>query len=194
MREFASATRDYYLGLAERAAAGSMTARQTAWLTRLDVETANLRVALDFCFTAPGGASAGLRMMRRLLPYWLMTGQFTEGRRWHDLAFAVAPQSRDDAWAVFGAGVLAVQQGDFATGGPLLTRATSLAAARGDDDLPAHVTDARGMLGKFYSGDLTAAQAEFEAAVAIDERAGLQPDGAGHLQQARLGVPADVRA
>jgi non-specific serine/threonine protein kinase len=110
-------------------------------------------------------------MMRRLLPYWLMTGQFTEGRRWHDLAFAVAPQSRDDAWAVFGACVLAVQQGDFAAGGPLLTRATSLADAKGDDDLAAHVTDARGMLA-FYSGDLTAAQAEFEAALAVDERAG----------------------
>jgi non-specific serine/threonine protein kinase len=163
--------RDYYLGLAERAAAGSMTAGQTAWLTRLAVETANLRVALDFSFAAHGGVPTGLRMMRRLLPYWLMTGQFTEGRRWHDLAFAVAPQSRDDAWAVFGACVLAVQQGDFATGGPLLTRATSLAEARGDDDLAAHVTDARGMLA-FYSGDLAAAQAEFEAALAVDERAG----------------------
>jgi non-specific serine/threonine protein kinase len=168
--------RDYYLGLAERAASGSMTAGQTAWLATLGAETANLRVALGFSFAtrpseAPGGAGAGLRMMRRLLPYWLMTGQFTEGRRWHDLAFAVAPQSRDDAWAVFGAGVLAVQQGDFATGGPLLTRATSLAAARADDDLPAHVTDARGMLA-FYSGDLATAQAEFEAALAIDERAG----------------------
>ena len=162
--------RDYYLGLAERAAAGSMTAGQAAWLTRLGLETANLRVALDFSFTQ-GGVPAGLRMMRRLLPYWLMTGQFTEGRRWHDLAFAVAPQSRDDAWAVFGAGVLAVQQGDFATGGPLLTRATSLAEARGDDDLAAHVTDARGMLA-FYSGDLTTAQAEFEAALAVDEGAG----------------------
>ena len=32
--------RDYYLGLAERAAAGSMTAGQTAWLTRLGAETA----------------------------------------------------------------------------------------------------------------------------------------------------------
>src|SRR3984885_5207294 len=164
--------RDYYLGLAERAAAGSMTAGQAAWLTRLGVETANLRVALDFSFTAQGGVPTGLRMMRRrLLPYWLMTGQFTEGRRWHDLAFAVAPQSRDDAWAVFGACVLAVQQGDFATGGPLLARATSLAGDRGDDELAAHVTDARGMLA-FYCGDLTAAQAEFEAALAVDERAG----------------------
>ncbi len=125
--------RDYYLGLAERAAAGSMTAGQTAWLTRLGAETANLRVALDFSFRAtPGEAAAGLRMTRLLLPYWLMTGQFTEGRRWHDLALRGRVRGHaDGAWAVFGAGVLAVQQGDFATGGPLLTRATSLAAASG---------------------------------------------------------------
>jgi predicted ATPase/DNA-binding CsgD family transcriptional regulator len=171
--------RDYYLELAEQAEAGTMTARQTAWLTRLSTETANLRVALDFSFTrssagsftAQGQARAGLRLTRLLLTYWLMTGQFTEGRRWHDLAVAVDPGSRDNAWAVFGAGVLAVQQGDFATGGPLLARAGELAAAAGDENLAAHVTDARGMLA-FYSGDLVSAQAEFEAALAVYERDG----------------------
>ena len=66
-------------------------------------------------------------MTRALLPYWLMTGQFTEGRRWHDLAVSVAPESRDHAWAVFGAGVLAVHQGDLARGGPLLSEAAALA-------------------------------------------------------------------
>jgi non-specific serine/threonine protein kinase len=163
--------RDYYLGLAEQGAASSVTARQTAWLTRLGMETANLRVALDFSFAAPGEAPAGLRMTRLLLPYWLMTGQFTEGRRWHDLAVAVDPGSRENAWAVFGAGVLAVQQGDFAAGGPLLALATALAEDFADEDLAAHVTDARGMLA-FYSDDLVTAQAEFEAALAVYERAG----------------------
>jgi predicted ATPase/DNA-binding CsgD family transcriptional regulator len=163
--------RDYYLGLAEQAAASGVTDRQTAWLTRLGMETANLRVALDFSFTAPGEAPAGPRMTRLLLPYWLMTGQFTEGRRWHDLAVAVDPGSCDNAWAVFGAGVLAVQQGDFATGGPLLAQATVMAEDFADEDLSAHVTDARGMLA-FYSDDLVTAQGEFEAALAVYERAG----------------------
>jgi DNA-binding CsgD family transcriptional regulator len=110
-------------------------------------------------------------MTRRLLTYWLMTGQFTEGRRWHDRALPTASAAPDGAWTVLGAGVLAVQQGDFATGGPLLTRATSLAAASEDEDLAAHVTDARGLLA-FNSGDLVTAQAEFESALAVDERAG----------------------
>src|SRR6202034_2238492 len=105
-----------YLGLAERAAAGGMTAAQTAWLGKLGVETANLRIALDYCFAAPGEAPAGLRMTRLLLSYWLMTGQFTEGRRWHELAIPAAASSSDSAWALFGAGVLAVQQGEFETG------------------------------------------------------------------------------
>jgi predicted ATPase/DNA-binding CsgD family transcriptional regulator len=163
--------RDYYLGLAERAAAGSMTPAQTAWLTRLGEETANLRMALDYSFTEPGDAPVGLRMTRLLLPYWLMTGQFTEGRRWHELAAAVDPGSGDNAWARFGAGVLAVQQGDFATGGPLLTQAAALAEAADEEDLAAHVADARGALA-FYSGDSKTAYAEHQAAIAGYERTG----------------------
>jgi predicted ATPase/DNA-binding CsgD family transcriptional regulator len=163
--------RDHYLGLAEQAAAGGMAAGQTARLAELGRQTANLRVALDYSFTAPEQAPAGLRMTRLLLPYWLMTGQFSEGRRWHDLAIPVAGESGDSAWALFGAGVLAVQQGDFATAGPRLARAAELAEASGDEDLAAHVTDARGMLA-FYTDDLVTAQAEFEAALAVYERIG----------------------
>ena len=50
--------RDYYLELAERAAAGSMTAEQAGWLRRLGAETPNLRAALGFSFTEPGEAPA----------------------------------------------------------------------------------------------------------------------------------------
>jgi non-specific serine/threonine protein kinase len=193
--------RDYYLDLAEQAAAGTMTAGQDGWLRRLGTETANLRVALDFSFQTAGEAPAGLRLTRLLLPYWLMTGQFTEGRRWHEQAIAVRPAAagaapgglapgpaaqgapspasaaHDRAWVVFGAGVLAVQQGDFTAGEPLLSRAGELAAASGDEDLAAHVTDARGLLA-FNSGDLVTAQAEFEAALAVYERAGFSDPAA----------------
>ncbi len=53
-------------------------------------------------FAAPGRAGAGLRMTTLLRPYWLMVGQFTEGRRWHDLAVAVNPGSAENAWALLG--------------------------------------------------------------------------------------------
>src|SRR6202012_1279682 len=73
--------------------------------------------------------------------------------------------------ARYGAGVLAVQQGDFALGGPLLDEAAELAALAGAAALAAHVTDAGGMLA-FSSGDLPAAQAGHEAALAAYERGG----------------------
>ena len=163
--------RDYFLELVERAAAGSMTAEQASWLRCLGVETASLRAALGFSFTEPGEAPAGLRMVRLLLPYWYMTGQFTEGRRWHELALAVSPGSSDHAWAVFGAGVLAVLQGDLAHGGPLLTEAATLAEAAADENLAAHVTDARGVLA-LRAGKLAAARACHEAALASYQRIG----------------------
>ena len=178
--------RDYYLELAEAAAAGSLGAEQTGWLARLGAETDNLRVALAYSFAAPGPAGgarasgaqaggaqadAGLRMTTLLRPYWLMVGQFTEGRRWHELAVAVNPGSLENARALFGAGVLAVQQGDLAVGRPLLEQAADAAAAHGDQTLSANVSDALAMAA-FNSGDLATAQAGYEAALAVYERTG----------------------
>jgi non-specific serine/threonine protein kinase len=165
--------RDYYLELAREAAAGSLTAGQTGWLTRLGAETDNLRVALGYSFTAAGQADAGLRMTTLLRPYWLMVGQFTEGRQWHDLAVTVSPGCPENAWALYGAGVLAVQQGDMELGGPLLRRAAEAAAAHGDETLSANVSDALGMAA-FYAGDLEDAQAHYEAALAVCERIGFR--------------------
>ena len=161
--------RDYYLELAEAAAAGSLGAEQTGWLARLGAETDNLRVALAYSFAASG--PAGLRMTTLLRTYWLMVGQFTEGRRWHDLAVAVNPGSPENARALFGAGVLAVQQGDLAVGRPLLEQAAAAAAAHGDQTLSANVADALAMAA-FNSGDLATPQAGYEAALAVYERTG----------------------
>ena len=163
--------RDYYRDLAAAAAAAGIGAEQTGWLARLGAETDNLRAALDFSFAADGQQDEGLLLTTLLRPYWLMVGQFTEGRRWHDLAAAVSPGSRENAWAVFGAGVLAVQQGDLAAGAPLLDRAAALAVVGDDENLAAHVSDAQGIVA-FNAGDLETAQARYEAALASYERIG----------------------
>jgi predicted ATPase/DNA-binding CsgD family transcriptional regulator len=163
--------RDYYRDLAAAGAAAGVGAEQTGWLARLGAETDNLRASLDFSFATAGQQDEGLLLSVLLRPYWLMVGQFTEGRRWHDLAVAVNPGSRENAWAVFGAGVLAVQQGDLDAGTPLLDRAAALAAASGDENLAAHVSDALGIVA-FNGGDLGTAQARYEAALASYERIG----------------------
>jgi non-specific serine/threonine protein kinase len=157
--------RDHYLALAERAAAGSLSAAQVSWLIRLRQETPNLRVALDYSYACPGHEAAGLRLTVLLRHYWLMVGLFSEGRRWHDRALALGSTSRDGAWAVYGAGILALQQGDIDVAGPLLARAASLAEDRRDRDLAAHVTDAQG-IALFFTGDLAGAGACHERALA----------------------------
>ena len=161
--------RDYYRELA--AAGAGVGAEQTGWLARLGAETDNLRAALEFSFAAGGDQREGLLLTTLLRPYWLMVGQFSEGRRWHDLAVTVDPRSREHVWAVFGAGVLAVQQGELGAGAPLLERAAALAAADGDENLAAHVSDAQGIVA-FNGGDLETAQARYEAALESYERIG----------------------
>jgi predicted ATPase/DNA-binding CsgD family transcriptional regulator len=157
--------RDYYLGLAEQAAAGSLGPGQVGWLVRLQQETPNLRVALDYSYTSPGQEAAGLRMTVLLRHYWLSLGLFTEGRRWHDRALAVGSDSPEAAWAVYGAGVLTLQQGDLEQAEPLLARAADLAQELHDRDLRAHVTDAQA-IASFFAGDLQTAGARHENALA----------------------------
>ena len=129
--------RDYYLRLAEQAAAGSLGAEQVGWLARLRQETPNLRIALDYSYACPGQRATGLHMTVLLRHYWLSLGLFSEGRRWHDRALALGDDSPEGAWAVYGAGVLALQQGDLAAAGPLLDRAGDLARELQDRDLGA---------------------------------------------------------
>jgi predicted ATPase/DNA-binding CsgD family transcriptional regulator len=157
--------RDHYLGLAEQATAGSLGPEQVGWLVRLRQETPNLRVALDYSYACPGQEVTGLRMTVLLRHYWLSLGLFTEGRRWHDRALAVGSDSPEAAWAVYGAGVLTLQQGDLERAEPLLARAGDLAQDLRDRDLRAHVTDAQG-IASFFAGDLQAAGALHEKALA----------------------------
>jgi non-specific serine/threonine protein kinase len=158
--------RDYYLGLVEQAATRTVSPEQVTWLTRLRDETDNLRVALDWSLHAPGQDTVGVHMTVLLRTYWLMTGMFTEGRTWHERALAPGAGSPDGAWAAYGAGVLAVQQGDLSGGFPLLERAAGLAEELGDENLAAHVTEAQGMVA-FYAGDLETAFARHEAAIDV---------------------------
>jgi non-specific serine/threonine protein kinase len=64
-----------------------------------------------------------------------------------------------------------VHQGDLARGAPLLTEAAALAEAAADENLAAHVTDARGVLA-LRAGKLATARACHEAALASYERIG----------------------
>jgi non-specific serine/threonine protein kinase len=144
--------RDYYLALVTEAAAKTISFEQVRWLTQLRVETENVWVALGWSLKTPGQEATGLRMSVLLRSYWLMTGMFAEGRGWHEKALGHCPGTQDHAWAVYGAAVLRIQQGDLPGAAPLLTEAAGLAARFGDADLATRVTDAQAIAAYERSG------------------------------------------
>lgn len=86
-------------------------------LRRLDREIDNLRVALDWCDADPARAGRGLRMVGKLIWFWMMRGYFSEGRQWIARFLEMAPADADDqedrAKALHTQGGLAYHQDDY---------------------------------------------------------------------------------
>ncbi|WP_344307633.1 BTAD domain-containing putative transcriptional regulator [Fodinicola feengrottensis] len=83
----------YYLSLAERAALELRGSQQRQWLSRLDVEAANLRAALDFA-VQQGEVDTALRLVNALAWYWFLRGRLAEAVRSLAAALALAGDSR----------------------------------------------------------------------------------------------------
>jgi predicted ATPase/DNA-binding CsgD family transcriptional regulator len=75
---------DWYQNLAAQAGPDLSGPRQMQWFGRLQLEHAELRAALEFSFTEPARAEAGLRIAGSLWVYWGACGLVAEGRRWLD--------------------------------------------------------------------------------------------------------------
>jgi len=107
----------YYLTFAEDAERHLTGADQKSWLQRLEREQDNLRAALNWAIE-DREAEFAQRMAGALQPFWLTRGYWSEGRRWLeeslalDTDVALSPAVR--AKTLYGAGVLARFQGDFA--------------------------------------------------------------------------------
>jgi predicted ATPase/DNA-binding SARP family transcriptional activator len=92
----------YYTELAERAEEQLHGHDQRRWLRRLDIETANLRSALDHAVRR-GYAERALRLACALTWYWFLRGRLTEARRSLRAALATGrspaePRARAAAW------------------------------------------------------------------------------------------------
>jgi predicted ATPase len=88
--------------------------QQLASLARLDAEYDNLRAAIDWSL-ARGSVELATRFGAHLWLFWLLRGQWTEGRTWlrRVLALRGEAPSVSAAEATFGAGNLAGIQGDL---------------------------------------------------------------------------------
>jgi predicted ATPase len=112
----------FFLRLSEEAYPKMLSAEQSTWYRRLEVEHDNLRAALRWTLESQE-AQMGLRLAGALFAFWRSCNHSREGRSWLEQVLAQpgakAPTAAR-AKALFGAGTMAFFQGDFPAARQLL--------------------------------------------------------------------------
>lgn len=166
----------HFLSLAETAEPELRASGHRKWLARLLSERDNLRTALSWAI-ANTDSELALRLTGALWMFWRPTGAFSEGRAWLEQALRLDPAGCEGprARALWGAGWLAYQQGDYsgtATWGDELLEWARRAGG------PADVRNGLTLLGmaRMAEAEYRAAAALFEEALAV-----ARPLGSGWL-------------
>lgn len=127
----------YYLQVAETAEPALTGPEQTRWFARLRREADNFRAALGWA-EAHSEIEFGLRLAGALWRFWYTCGSLSEGRQWLETFLRLTPEGtsvrRTALWAkaLNGAGVLALQQGDYRRAGAVHTESLALYQALED--------------------------------------------------------------
>jgi len=158
----------YCLVLAEEGAFKSSGAEQKEWLDRFEIEHDNFRAALEW-LTENGQAEWGLRLGAALFLFWETRECFTEGRdrlqKLLNLPQASA-QNKARTRVLFAAGVLAGEQGDYASANKLYQE--SLGIARELDDKQSIAISANALAAMAREqGDLATSRSLFEENVTL---------------------------
>jgi predicted ATPase len=158
----------YCLVLAEEGAAEDTGGKQTEWLDRFEIEHDNFRTALEW-LTQTGNVEWGLRLGVALFRFWEMREYLAEGRerlgKLLKLEGAAAPTNLR-LRALFAAGVLAAEQGDYIVSDALF--AENLELARRLDDKRSIAVSLNAMAVTTRDrGDLAASRALFEESLAL---------------------------
>lgn len=177
----------YYLSIAEAGENVWFTAEQQYWLERFDQEQYNFQAALAWALE--NDPDIALRLGGALWRYWLAHGYLTEGRRWLEEAIAGVPRRRDAVpgtplalsphapdrpgrtKALFGAGVLATHQSDYARATELIAQSLGVARSIGDDLQTANSLVGLGIC-MYYRGEYDRSVVQFEEALHIFKRLG----------------------
>ena len=125
----------YYLTVVEQGEIGLRGPEQGAWLERLEAEHDNLRAALQWARTR-GEIELGLRMAGAMWRFWYGRGHIGEGRQWLEGLLARAESAVVSAAVrakvLCGAGLLAMEQGDYARAVEFTTQSVALRRDLGD--------------------------------------------------------------
>jgi predicted ATPase/serine/threonine protein kinase len=158
----------YYLVLAEENATESSEAEGAEWLERLGLEHDNFRAGLVW-LTETGNAEWGLRLGTALFRFWEVREYLAEGRdrlgRLLKLTEAGAT-TKLRMRALFSAGVLAGEQGDYASAAALINESQDIAQALGDKTGVAVSLNALAVFAR-DRGDVEVAHILFEASLGL---------------------------
>jgi predicted ATPase/class 3 adenylate cyclase/Tfp pilus assembly protein PilF len=154
---------NWYLALAQEAQPELRGPNQAAWLERLEGEHDNLQAALEWA-SGRREIEQGLRLAVALGRFWELRCYWGEGRTWLERLLAEAGggvPARARAEGLRWAGVLAREQGDYATARSLIEESVRLFREAGDKH---GIADACNSLGNTRSG-----QGDFEGALVFYE-------------------------
>jgi predicted ATPase len=125
----------FFLTLAETAEPQLYQGERDAWMERLESEDANLRAALSWCQEHSDAVQIGLRLAGALTFYWLLSGNVRDGRTWLDTMLVrttASDRSLARGKALYGAGLLAWEQGDAGVAAQEAEEALSILRERDD--------------------------------------------------------------
>jgi predicted ATPase len=158
----------YCLVLAEEEVTEQSGAEGAEWLERFALEHDNFRAGLEW-LTETGDAEWGLRLGAALFRFWEMREYLAEGRdrlgKLLKLAGAAAP-TKARARALFAAGVLAGEQGDYAAADALIKENLDIARQLRDTQGVAVSLNALAVHAR-DQGDLAFARSLFEESLAL---------------------------
>jgi predicted ATPase len=158
----------YFLVLAEEVAAEQSGPETAEWLERFTFEHDNFLAGLEW-LTETGDAEWGLRLGAALFRFWEMREYLAEGRdklgKLLKLAGAAGP-TKARSRVLFAAGVLAGEQGDYASADTLINQSQDIAHELGDKTGVAVSLNALAVFAR-DRGDVAVAHVLFEAALGL---------------------------
>jgi predicted ATPase/transcriptional regulator with XRE-family HTH domain len=161
---------EVFLEFAAQAAAGYEHGEQVTWLTRTELDEANLLVAIERSLDSGDGATAG-RITWYLWLYWWLRGQMTTGRRLAEACLATDLPP----WAIGRVNLTAATMSYAAGDAAAAARHWDEAARLGEEQHDAEVL-AKGRAGTglaaLAEGDLEAAEDRFRSSLVFCEDSG----------------------
>lgn len=159
---------DYYLALALTTGKNLKSEEQDGCLRLLDIETDNLRAALDRSIASHSDAS--LQLGSALTIYWRLRGRYNEGRRYLARALDACPESDPNTVGTchVSLGQLTMFQGDFVEAARHFETGLELLRAAGDLQGQSAALNNLGIIAR-NQNRFEAARGYYEASLHIDE-------------------------